>query len=196
MANAILLSGGIDSAALAYWKKPDIAFNINYGQKPAQAERRASIAIAKELGLKLEYIDIDCSSLGSGDLSNNETLEIGPVSEWWPFRNQLLITLGVMKAISLEVTELMIGAVKTDNKHKDGTDKFFHNINRLIEFQEGGIIVCAPAIKLTTNELIIKSKIDTSILGWTHSCHVSDYPCGICNGCKKHLFVKEQSNLY
>jgi len=32
---AILLSGGIDSAALACWQKPDLAININYGQKPA-----------------------------------------------------------------------------------------------------------------------------------------------------------------
>lgn len=39
---AILLSGGMDSIALAYWKRPEIAITIDYGQKPAAAEVVAS----------------------------------------------------------------------------------------------------------------------------------------------------------
>ncbi len=35
---AILLSGGMDSIALAYWKRPELAITINYGQKPFLAE--------------------------------------------------------------------------------------------------------------------------------------------------------------
>jgi len=34
---AILLSGGLDSIALAYWLRPQIAVTIDYGQRPARA---------------------------------------------------------------------------------------------------------------------------------------------------------------
>ena len=40
MNTALLLSGGMDSIALAYWKRPDIALTIDYGQAAADAEER------------------------------------------------------------------------------------------------------------------------------------------------------------
>jgi len=192
---AILLSGGIDSAALAYWQKPTLAININYGQKSAHAERMASESIAKELNITFKPIDIDCSSLGSGDLSNKNPISIAPVSEWWPYRNQLLITLASMLAVSLNVQELMLGAVNTDSRHKDGTTSFFKLIDKLQMYQEGQLRVSTPAIKMSTLQLIKISDVTTSILGWTHSCHTGNYPCGICNGCKKHFSIKEKLNL-
>jgi 7-cyano-7-deazaguanine synthase len=187
----ILLSGGIDSACLAYWIKPDIAFNINYGQKPAIAERQASSAIAKAIGIKIEFIDIDCSSIGSGDLTNKKPISMAPVSEWWPYRNQLIITLASMKAINYHIEKLIVGAVITDKKHKDGTKDFFKKLNAVISYQEGSIKIVTPAIEMTSYELIQKSNLPDSILGWTHSCHVSNYPCGRCNGCSKHIDLKE-----
>ena len=195
MKNAILLSGGIDSASIAYWIKPDLAININYGQKCAEAELRASAAIAKAIKIKLININIDCSSLGSGDLTGNKPIKIAPVSEWWPFRNQLLITMASMKAINFGIKELIFGAVITDSKHTDGTLKFYKKINELIQYQEGKIKISVPAIKMTSEQLVLKSKIPLSILGWTHSCHVSNYPCGICNGCSKHIQTKQKINI-
>jgi len=192
---AILLSGGIDSAALACWQKPDLAININYGQKPAIAERRASQSIAKALNIPLQTIDIDCSSIGSGDLTAKAALPEASVSEWWPYRNQLLITLAVSVAISYKVKELIVGAVKTDSKHRDGTAKFYQLIDRLTAYQEGNLRIEVPAIRLSTIELIRRSKIDLPLLGWTHSCHTGDYPCGNCNGCNKHLYIKGRLKL-
>jgi len=191
----ILLSGGIDSAALAYWKKPDYGIHINYGQKCAEAELTASSAIANAIGFPLEVINIDCSSLGSGDLSTNKFLPFAPVSEWWPFRNQLLLTFAAMKAVSVGIEELFFGAVSTDNKHIDGTSKFFELLNAVIELQEGNIRLSVPAISLTSEELIKLSKVPTSILGWTHSCHTSNVPCSICNGCNKHINIKHNLGL-
>ena len=34
---ALLLSGGMDSIALAFWKRPEIAITIDYGQRAAEA---------------------------------------------------------------------------------------------------------------------------------------------------------------
>lgn len=186
MSKAILLSGGIDSVALAYWLKPEIAITLNYGQRPAEAEIRASKAVAKALKIAHYVIEIDCSSLGSGDLSNDDAIGVAPSSEWWPYRNQLLITLACMKAISLGITELMTASVRSDGFHKDGTEKFYELINDLMVFQEGNIRITSPAIHLSSVELIKKSGIPKSILYWAHSCHKSNVPCGNCRGCNKY----------
>jgi len=186
----ILLSGGIDSAALAFWKRPHYAIYINYGQRCADAEYHASMAIAAEIGMSFIHLNVNCASLGSGDLSQQPALLIAPVSEWWPYRNQLLLTLASMRAINLGIKELYFGAVRTDGKHIDGTLRFFRMLNKLIKMQEGFIRISVPAIKLSSEDLIRRSGVPASILGWTHSCHSGNIPCGICNGCSKHISVK------
>ncbi len=191
MKTGILLSGGIDSIALAFWKKPDWAITINYGQKPAQAEIRAASKVCAELNVKHEILQIDCSCLGSGDLAGSPAIDNAPSSEWWPFRNQMLATFAGIKALPMGVEELMFGAVASDNFHADGTEQFFNHLNITMSIQEGLIKVSAPAIKLTSVELVKKSGIDLSLLGWAHSCHIGNSACGNCRGCYKHQTVMD-----
>src|SRR5690242_18606450 len=89
---AILLSGGIDSVALAFWKRPSTAITVNYGQRAAVAEVRAAAQVSRLLGMRHEVLEIDCSTLGSGDLANSPPAPLAPTTDWWPFRNQLLVT--------------------------------------------------------------------------------------------------------
>lgn len=189
MKTGILLSGGMDSTAIAFWKRPDIAFTINYGQLSALGEIRASQKIAQELEIKHEIITVDCRKLGSGDLVGTAPAKSAPVSEWWAFRNQLLLTLAGMKAVALDVKLLLFGSVKTDEIHKDGTPAFFEKINDLFIMQEENIQVVAPAIQMTTVELIQTSGIPLSLLAWANSCHISEYACGYCRGCQKFISV-------
>lgn len=193
---AILLSGGMDSIALAYWKKPDIAITINYGQSPGLTEIRSSKAAAESMGISHYVLDVDCSPLGSGDLVNKTALNNSPSSEWWPYRNQLLVTLACMKGISLGVTELMVASVKSDGFHKDGTSEFYEYITQLMQFQEGNIKIAAPCITLTTVELIKKSNIPKELLFWAHSCHSSNIACGKCRGCHKYQEVLRELNYF
>lgn len=186
MKTAILLSGGMDSIALAYWKRPDIAFTIDYGQTPAEAEIRASKIVAEILDIEHIVIRIDCKSLGSGDLINEEPIDSSPSSEWWPYRNQLLVTLATMKGISLNINELMLASVKSDGFHKDGTVEFYKLMDNLVSYQEGLINITCPSIGLTTVELINESKIPKEILFWAFSCHKSTIACGNCRGCNKY----------
>lgn len=186
MKTGILLSGGIDSISLAYWKKPDVAFTIDYGQSPAEAEIKASKIVAELLNIEHHIIQVDYRNLGSGDLINEEAIGISPSSEWWPFRNQMLITLAAMKAVSLDVTEIMLASVKSDGFHKDGTAGFFARMNDLMCFQEGAIEISCPAIELSAEELVVKSKIPKEVLLWAFSCHKSTIACGNCRGCNKY----------
>jgi 7-cyano-7-deazaguanine synthase len=193
--SGILLSGGIDSIALAFLKRPDHSFTINYGQKAAMAEIHAAMQVSKILGIEHHIIDVDCSKLGSGEMSGNSPISIAPVAEWWPYRNQLIITLACMKGVNFGITKLYVGSVKTDSSHKDGTKDFYKKISKLMRYQEGNISIESPAIDLTTLELIKKSKVPNSILLWAHSCHTSNEPCMYCAGCLKYLYTMQKIGI-
>lgn len=192
MKTALLLSGGQDSTAIAYWKRPDIGITVNYGQVPAEAEIRASKQLCLSLGIKHIVVEADCSELGSGDLSDSPALTIAPSSEWWPYRNQLVITLAAASALQYGATELLIGSVSTDASHTDGTQLFIDAIDKLMQLQEGGLRVRAPAIEMTSAELIRHTGVPMDVLCWAHSCHKSNFACGQCRGCIKHKNVMHE----
>lgn len=191
----ILLSGGMDSISLAFLLRPRHAFTVDYGQNSAQAEIHAASQVSKTLDIEHHVLSVDCSSLGSGNLSRNAPLEFAPVVEWWPFRNQLLVTLACMKGITFGLSHLIVGSVKTDDSHSDGTSEFYERISDLIYHQEGRIQIEYPAIKMDTLELIEKSGVPLSVLLWAHSCHTSNEPCMTCNGCLKYLSVLQNLGL-
>lgn len=188
----LLLSGGMDSVALAYWKRPEHAFTIDYGQLAAVGEFQAARVVCEELGIQHHELTVDCRSLGSGDMAGTSAYGDAPASDWWPYRNQLLITLAAMRAIALGVNVLAIGTVKTDSTHLDGHPEFVVRLDALMAFQEGQMRIEAPAIRLTTAELVQAAQIPASLLAWSHSCHVSDIACGRCRGCNKHREVMQE----
>jgi 7-cyano-7-deazaguanine synthase len=188
----ILLSGGMDSTALAYRCRPDVAFTVDYGQRSADGEIRAAREVAILIGMRHETIRVDCSSLGSGDLAGKAALPIAPVTEWWPFRNQLLVTLAAMRGVALGVDRLLIGTVASDGAHADGRREFLARLDELVCMQEGAMRVEAPAAALTSANLIRYSGIPRSILCWAHSCHTDSVACGYCRGCNKHREVMSE----
>lgn len=192
--NAVLLSGGIDSASLCYLVRPPIVITVNYGQLAAQAEVAAAKEIAAIIGAKHEIVTADCSAVGAGVMSPHlHRGHAGPGSpspEWWPFRNQLVVTLAAARAIALGVSELVIGTVKTDCIHKDGTARFLSLMSDLLHLQEGELRLSAPALGMTSEELARKARIPSEVIAWTHSCHTGNFACGRCRGCIKHLEVR------
>lgn len=188
----ILLSGGMDSLALAYWKRPEVAFTVDYGQLCAAAEVRTAAQIAVLLNMHHEVIRVDCRALGAGDLAGLAPSIIAPVPEWWPFRNQLLVTLAAMRAVAIGVDCLLAGSVASDFSHRDGRPEFYAQLDTLLAVQEGSVHVDAPALALSTADLVRIANVPRHILAWAHSCHVADYACGTCRGCNKHREVFEE----
>ncbi len=176
----------MDSAALAFWLKPDLALTVDYGQLPASGEVQAAAAIASALAIPHEVISTDTRELGLGTMAGSSESQ-SAFPEWWPFRNQLLLTLGAMRLAKSGEGEIAIGTVSSDAVHSDGRPEFFHAMNELLSCQEPAIRIIAPAISMTSAELIAKSGIPLSILGWTISCHLSSTGCGECRGCQKHI---------
>jgi 7-cyano-7-deazaguanine synthase len=186
MSSALLLSGGIDSVAIAYWKRPEFAITIDYGQRPAAAEMRAAAAVANALGIEHLKVTIPAAELGSGDLAGLPPLPMASKPEWWPFRNQLLVTAAAAKALPLGARRLLIGTLATDAHHSDGSPDFVRRLGELLSIQEGGMTLEAPAIGMNAVDLVRTSGIPHELLAWSHSCHMSDFACGGCGGCRKH----------
>jgi 7-cyano-7-deazaguanine synthase len=182
----LLFSGGLDSSALAFWKRPDVCLTVDYGQRPARGEIAAATAICNELGLRHELLTIDLRALGSGSLAGTEPSEFGQAEEFWPYRNQMLITMAGMRFLPQGLKEIMIGAVRTD-VHADGKAPFLRGIDRLMSMQEGAVAVTAPGRALHPRKLLEISQFPHSLLGLTFSCHVMEYACGRCRGCEKQL---------
>lgn len=176
----------MDSVALAWALRPDLALTVDYGQLAANGEIRAATSVSEAVGINHRIIRVDCRCLGSGDMAGTRAATLAPISEWWPFRNQILITFGAAVAIQEGMTHIVVGSVLTDASHADGRVQFFHALGRVLQLQEGEITVETPAINETTVGLCRRVSVPFEILAWSHSCHVSEYACGNCRGCCKH----------
>ena len=183
----LLLSGGMDSIALAWWLRPAFTITIDYGQRSAEGEIRAAVQVAEDLGLAHEILTVDLRSTGSGDMHGSKASRLAPVPEWWPFRNQLLVTIAAARALDVGAEGVMIGSVASDGVHADGSPEFYKRLDDTIRMQEGAIRVVTPAIGLTTIELVRRSGVPRSVLGWSHSCHREAFACGACRGCNKQI---------
>ena len=192
---AILISGGVDSTALAYLRRPARGFVIDYGQLAGAAEVAAAIEITKEIGIELEILRVDCQTTGSGTMAGEAAIPRSPSPEWWPFRNQLLATLAAAAAIKSNIRTLVFASVKSDSFHADGRQEFYIALDKLVSLQEGGIRVEAPVLDLSSVDLVKQSKVPATILGWTHSCHTGDFACGSCRGCYKRRGVLKDCGI-
>ena len=191
MSSVLLMSGGIDSTCLAFWLRPALCITVDYGQRAAKAEIAASENVCSALGLNQRSIKVDISALGSGNMVGDADSPHSPNTEFWPFRNQFLVTLAAMIAIQQRHLTVLIGSVSSDTRHADGKSAFRSAFNELLAQQEGSIRVEAPAGDMTTRELITASDIPMDVLGWAHSCHTGNLACGRCPGCNKHSLTMQ-----
>jgi 7-cyano-7-deazaguanine synthase len=189
----LMLSGGLDSAALALLIRPSLTVFVDYGQKPRAAESTAAHAVAAHLGLPLLVVRLPLSDLGGGLMHDDTPMPNAPSPEWWPFRNQFLATAGAAVAVKHALTRVALASVRGDGeRHVDGSEPFYERLSAVMQLQEGGVSVSAPAIHLSTVELLHQANADRSLIGWTVSCHRSNEPCGDCPGCwKRELVLNE-----
>lgn len=189
MSDLLLLSGGVDSTALLVWKRPDVALFVDYGQVPAAGERAAAERVADMVAVEFQAVEVRCPEIGAGLMSGSSTERshgLAPAEEWWPFRNQLIVTIAAAWGVTRGVSSVLVGTVESDAvRHSDGTRGFYQLLGQLVELQEGGLTVTTPAIDMTSTELVEKSGVADSVLAWTFSCHRSAIACGACPGCVK-----------
>ena len=180
--------------------RPDRCLTIDYGQVAAAAERRSAEQVAKLLHLPWAGITVTASDVGGGLMVGSDarapTGPAGTAPEWWPFRNQLLITLAAAWGVTRGVTTIQVGTVASDGaRHADGTQAFLTAIDQTVSLQEGHIRVAAPAAHMTATQLLHDSGVSEAVLGWTHSCHRANLPCASCPGCIKRAETLRAAGL-
>lgn len=196
MRTVLLLSGGLDSAALASWVSPDHCLYIDYGQRPAVAEGRAARQVAAELAVPFDAIHVPAAVIGGGLMADTDpgSGPQGVSPEWWPYRNQLLITIAAAWGVQRRFEAVLIGTVATDGaRHADGSNEFLSGMDVVLALQEGGMRLQAPASHLSAAELLAVSDVSDAVIGWTHSCHNANLPCANCPGCVKHTEVLHEA---
>ncbi|MFN4249835.1 7-cyano-7-deazaguanine synthase [Deinococcus sp.] len=180
----LLISGGMDSVALAYWKRPAAALIVNYGQKPFQRELDVSRYVCQDLKIPL-YQQTVLPLPAARPVDSPE----GHSSDWVPFRNQLLITLGASLSIQFGLEAVMIGTVQTDRKFADGSPSFLAAMMALLQTQEGQLRLLAPASSLSTLELFEISGTPREVFNGVYSCTYAEQPCQRCSSCVKYAEV-------
>lgn len=184
--NVLLLSGGIESTCLAYQLRPNVCLTIDYGQQQAPGEIRASRNVATFLALPHHILEVNVRALGSGQMAGKAQIAEACIPEFWPYRNQLLVTLAAMKYVGVPQLQVIIGSTKNDFSHVDGRREFVECFSKALAMQEGGVTLLAPAIEFESIDLVRASKVHPDVLDMTFSCFRAEYPCGRCRGCLKN----------
>jgi len=180
----LLFSGGLDSTALAWWLRPSLLLTVDYGQRAAEGEIRSAIAVASELHLRHEISTIR-PPYGAGRLYSDDAAPAGVPDEWWPFRNQLLVTVGAALAATRGLPVVLLGTVIGDSQYADGRPQFQAAMNALMALQEYPVRVETPALQSTSTELVRRVGVSARVASLTHSCSRAPRSCGDCGSCLK-----------
>lgn len=200
----LLLSGGIDSTVLLYWlvEKGYTIFPliINYGQITYESEYRHSIDILKELSIdNLFHVDIpELSKVGRGTLIGEYPQSLTSYSEWYiteffPNRNLILLTVATSYAYMLNTTNVAIGLV--GKSYKDTSLDFLNSFINCLEISLMSVNVIAPFADKDREQVIMEAvRLDVP-LKKTFSCNaLSNRHCQLCSSCLEREFAFNQAS--
>jgi 7-cyano-7-deazaguanine synthase len=198
----VVLSGGLDSATVAYWAK-DQGYQIypivfKYGQI-AVKEVCAAQKIAEALGVSAKVVDFSVLKdvfLTSALVNRDITLS-GEFSESIivPFRNGIFLSVAVAYAVSVNADKIFYGAHGSDAAFYPDCRREFHKA-----FEDAArlgtdlnISICAPFGGKEKID-VVKAAVELKVpLELTWSCYLDrEYHCGLCESCvnRKKSFVK------
>jgi len=202
----VLCSGGLDSVVTSHYArsrgyKDIIMLFFNYNQKSLSQERRCAKDCTRNLGARFEEIKLDwlgrvsqslinkkgrIKKLGRKDLKNTEKES----RNWYvPCRNTVFLTYALALAESIFIKtgnkyDIFVG-FKNEGKESfpDTTGEFVKKMNELSKISTNGFRILAPLINKDKEDIILIGKNFGINLKNTHSCYVSNKPCGRCLAC-------------
>jgi 7-cyano-7-deazaguanine synthase len=196
-----LLSGGMDSATLAYVAKSRgydiLALHINYGQRTERKERACAKSIAKLLHAET-FIEISLdyfSMFGASSLTDQRiTVEnFDPAREhipntYVPFRNANLLSIATSFAESREADAIFIGVQSLDySGYPDCRSQFIEAFQKVIDLgtkDTTKITLFAPFIGMTKTDILRKGLELDVPYEQTWSCYRNEVnACGTCGSC-------------
>ncbi len=196
-----LLSGGMDSATLAYHARHEgydlICLHLNYGQRTERKERLAARTIAGLLGAE-EFIEIDLAYLarfgGSSLTDHRIAIERfreggeGVPATYVPFRNANLLSIATSCAEAKGAGAVFIGVQSRDySGYPDCQPRFIEAFQRVVDTgtRDGTrISIMAPFLDMTKQEILSLGRTLGVPYEHTWSCYQDEEKaCGLCGAC-------------
>ena len=190
----VVLSGGPDSATVAYWAKVQgyqiYPITFKYGQI-ALKETESAQKIAESLGTTTKVIDLSALKEIFGSVTSLCNIEIPLTSEFSepiivPFRNAIFLSAAVAYGVSVGADEIFYGAQGSDKPfYPDCRREFykaFEKAARLGTCEK--ITIKAPFSDLPKSDLI-KEGVKLGVpFELTWSCYLDKQRhCGKCESC-------------
>lgn len=202
----VVLSGGPDSATVAYWAKTQdyevYPITFNYGQI-AVKEIEAAQKIAVEIGTTTKVIDLSALKEIFSNVTSLCNKDIPLTSEFSspiivPFRNGIFLSVAVAYAVAVGAGEIFYGAQGSDEPfYPDCRREFyeaFEKAARLGTCQE--ITIKAPFGSGKKSDLIeegVKLGVPFEL---TWSCYKDgEKHCGICESCMNRKKAFKESKM-
>lgn len=168
---AVLLGGGIDSAALLdlYRRRRDriVALHVSYGQRAETMELAACRKLARHYRVPLKVV--------------KSNVRLPRRGEEYDLRNAFLI---LAAAGATNASHMAIGIHK-GTAYYDCTERFKDDMQRLLDgYYNGRRAVQTPWLDVTKADVIAYSKKQKVPLRLTYSCQLGRAkPCGKCTSC-------------
>ena len=196
-----LLSGGMDSATLAYFAREQgfriYCIHFNYGQRTERKEKASAGKIAGLLGAD-EFIEIDLAYLtrfGGSSLTDHK-LPVDSFQDgrhdipntYVPFRNANLLSIATSYAEARGAGAIFIGVQSQDySGYPDCRPQFIETFQRLVDVgtrEETCIRIMAPFLAMTKREILTIGSHLKVPYEHTWSCYQNEEKaCGICGAC-------------
>ena len=204
-----LLSGGMDSATLAYLAKREgyeiLALHLNYGQRTESKERECAKKIAGLLGAR-EFVEVDVgyfSTFGASSLTDTaiavdifDPARAHIPNTYVPFRNANLLSIATSYAEARGADAIFIGVQSLDySGYPDCRPEFIEAFQRVIDLgtrENTHIKIITPFIRLTKTDILREGMKLMVPYEHTWSCYRNETrACGTCGSCH---FRKEAFN--
>jgi len=202
----VVLSGGPDSATVAYWANKQgfqlYPITFKYGQIACK-ETESAQKIASALGTSTKIIDLSALKNIFGDVTSLCNTAIPLTSEFTspiivPFRNGIFLSAAVAYAVSVGADKIFYGAQGSDEPfYPDCRREFyqaFEKAARLGTCQE--ITIQAPFSDMSKSDVIKKGKELGVPFELTWSCYLDgEIHCGKCESCVNRKKAFQEASI-
>jgi 7-cyano-7-deazaguanine synthase len=202
----IVLSGGPDSAVVAYWAKKEgyelYPITFNYGQI-AVKEIASAQKIAESLGAKTKIVDLSALKEVFGNVTSLCNTNIPLTSEFSqpiivPFRNAIFLSVAVSYAVSVGADKIFYGAHGSDEPfYPDCRREFYEAFEKAAQLGTGQQISIYALFSGKRKSEVIKKGTKLGIpFEITWSCYRdAEKHCGKCESCVNRKKAFQEAGL-
>jgi 7-cyano-7-deazaguanine synthase len=202
----IVLSGGPDSATVAYWAKAQgyqiYPITFNYGQI-AVKETEAAQTISAKLGTTTKIINLSALKEIFSNVTTLCNTEIPLTAEFSspiivPFRNAIFLSVAVAYASAVCAKEIFYGAHGSDEaNYPDCRREFYEAFEKAAQLgTEQDITIKAPFNGYKKSELLKEATKLGVPLELTWSCYRdAEKHCGKCESCVNRKKAFQEAGL-